>query len=350
MATISLCMIVKNEEKILARCLDSVKDLMDEIIIIDTGSTDRTKEIAKNYTNQVFDFTWCDDFSAARNFSFSKANMEYIYAPDADEFLDAENRCEFAKLKEALLPEIEIVQMKYCTISEFDTVLNAKTEYRPKLFKRQREFTWIDPVHETVRLDPVVFNSDIVIMHQPESFHGKRDFSIFEKMIASGQSMSDKLFRMYATELIKVGEVEDLRKALPLFADVYEQGEGEYRKLASIVLAKFYEESEDDYNFTKLVIKDVTLEPTAELCFFLGKYYQKKQDIKEASLWFMNAYYETEAVLDIHLGGDRALTELANCYAVLYDDSQDTEERTYFHSQLELTRKEIEAWQMPEEA
>ena len=73
MITISLCMIVKNEEKVLARCLDSLEGLMDEIIIVDTGSTDRTKEIAAGYTDKIYDFEWVDDFSAARNFSFSKA-------------------------------------------------------------------------------------------------------------------------------------------------------------------------------------------------------------------------------------------------------------------------------------
>ena len=67
-------MIVKNEENVLKRCLDSIYDLMDEIIIVDTGSTDRTKEIAAEYTDKIYDFTWVYDFSAARNFSFSKAD------------------------------------------------------------------------------------------------------------------------------------------------------------------------------------------------------------------------------------------------------------------------------------
>lgn len=62
MIEISLCMIVKNEEKILARCLDSVADLVDEIVIVDTGSTDATKKIAANYTDKIYDFTWVDDF------------------------------------------------------------------------------------------------------------------------------------------------------------------------------------------------------------------------------------------------------------------------------------------------
>ena len=181
MPTVSLCMIVKNEEAVLARCLDSLNGLMDEIIIVDTGSTDSTKDIAGLYTDKVYDYEWTDDFAAARNFSFSLATMDYIYAPDADEVLDDINRMRFAQLKAALLPEVEIVQMKYHTVTGFDTVLNSKTEYRPKLFRRLRTFTWIDPIHETVRTSPVVYDSDIEILHMPQSMHSKRDFSIFLK-------------------------------------------------------------------------------------------------------------------------------------------------------------------------
>ena len=73
---ISLCMIVKNEERVLARCLNSALRAVDEIITVDTGSTDKTKEIAARYSDKVFDFEWCDDFSAARNFAFSKAERD----------------------------------------------------------------------------------------------------------------------------------------------------------------------------------------------------------------------------------------------------------------------------------
>ena len=77
MITISLCMIVKNEEKNLERCLSSYAPLMDEIIVVDTGSTDKTKEIAAKFTDKIYDFTWINDFSAARNFSFEKANCNH---------------------------------------------------------------------------------------------------------------------------------------------------------------------------------------------------------------------------------------------------------------------------------
>ena len=151
MITISLCMIVKNEERVLKRCLDSVRDLVDEIIIVDTGSTDATKRIAAGYTDKIYDLTWNDDFSAARNFAFSKATKEYIYSADADEVLSEENRRRFRLLKETLLPEIEIVQMKYGNQLQNGTVYNFDEEYRPKLFRRQRSFVWEEPIHETVR-------------------------------------------------------------------------------------------------------------------------------------------------------------------------------------------------------
>ena len=91
MATISLCMIVKNEERVLERCLECLKDIVDEMIIVDTGSTDSTKEIAKKYTDKIYDFEWIKDFSAARNYSLSFATKDYIYCADADEVIEPED-------------------------------------------------------------------------------------------------------------------------------------------------------------------------------------------------------------------------------------------------------------------
>lgn len=89
MCKISLCMIVKNEEANLNRCLSNAAKYMDEIIVVDTGSTDRTKEIAWKYTDKVYDFVWTDDFSAARNYSIRQASNEYIFVLDGDEFLQS---------------------------------------------------------------------------------------------------------------------------------------------------------------------------------------------------------------------------------------------------------------------
>ena len=83
MTTISVCMIVKNEEKHLARCLSSLQGIWDELIIVDTGSTDKTKNIAAEYTSHVYDYQWTHDFAHARNYTFSLATCDYIYTPAA---------------------------------------------------------------------------------------------------------------------------------------------------------------------------------------------------------------------------------------------------------------------------
>ncbi|HHV10483.1 MAG TPA: glycosyltransferase [Clostridiales bacterium] len=91
MNRITLCMIVKNEETTLESCLSGIAPFVDEIIIIDTGSIDRTKEIALNFTDKVYDYAWANDFAAARNYSISKATNEYILVLDSDEVVEQIN-------------------------------------------------------------------------------------------------------------------------------------------------------------------------------------------------------------------------------------------------------------------
>ena len=91
MFSLSLCMIVKDEEDVIDRVLTCSNRFADEIIIVDTGSKDKTKEICKNFTDKIYDFVWCDNFSLARNFSFSKATKEYIMWLDADDYITEQN-------------------------------------------------------------------------------------------------------------------------------------------------------------------------------------------------------------------------------------------------------------------
>lgn len=355
MHTFSLCMIVKNEEAVLSRCLDTIADLMDEIIIVDTGSTDRTKQIASSYTSKIYDFKWNSDFSAARNFSFSKASMDYIYTADADELLDEENRERLLRLKSLLLPEIEIVQMKYVTESEYDTVLNAKKEYRPKLFKRLRTFTWIDPIHETVRLEPVIFDSDIEILHKPQALHSKRDFSIFIKAFECDGTFSPKIRSMYAKELLKTGDSRDFADAKHIFISILEtETDDDARKEASCVLARAYRMEDNKNEFFKLTMKDMLTTPCSEICYELGTYFLVQRDYAEAVLWFYNAAYETESILDIHTSGDLPLLGLVECYELLLEEEQsklpsNTPLIIQYEINLDKYRAASQAWKMPEE-
>lgn len=85
---LSICIITKNEEKNITRCLSCLQPYDFEIVVVDTGSTDNTKKIAKSYTENVYDFSWCDDFAKAKNFAISKATNEFVMMIDSDEYLE----------------------------------------------------------------------------------------------------------------------------------------------------------------------------------------------------------------------------------------------------------------------
>ncbi|MEG2774005.1 MAG: glycosyltransferase [Acetivibrio sp.] len=324
MSTISLCMIVKNEEAVLERCLNSVCDLVDEIIIVDTGSTDDTKKIAKKYTHHIFDFQWNYDFSAARNFSFQKATMDYIYVADADEVINEENRKKFADLKKALLPEIEIVQMIYCNQLSYNTTYNFDEEYRPKLYKRQRMFTWEDPIHESVSLTPVVYDSDIRIQHLPLCNHSKRDFDAFQRLLKNGMDLSKKLHHMYARELYITGTEKDFLQAEPYF----KKAAGDVKrsieevKEAACILSRAARLKKDVNQLLKYACKELASEPSSEICFELGEYYYDDKDYEEAAIWYYNAAYEAASILNIHYSGRLPLERLAACYQIMGNEEQ----------------------------
>ncbi|MCD7835108.1 MAG: glycosyltransferase [Lachnospiraceae bacterium] len=319
MVTISLCMIVKNEEKVLARCLDSLSGLMDEIIIVDTGSLDRTKEIASHYTDKIFDFKWTDDFSAARNFAFSKATQEYIYSADADELLTSDNREKFALLKDKLLPEIDIVQMKYGNQLEFGAVYNYDEEYRPKLFRRLRTFVWEESIHETVRLEPVIFDSDIVITHKPHESHAQRDFAAFRKQISEGRYLSKRLHNMYVRELFIAGSDEDFILAYDFFKEsaMDTQRSADEINEACLAAAHAARVLKDMTGFMKYTTKLVACGGCSEICCELGIFYEAEGDFDEAVIWYYNAVYETEPVVKKLAGDIEPLEGLVRCYRAL---------------------------------
>src|SRR3989338_8433001 len=99
MVRLSACLIVKNESLILSRCLESLRSFVDEIIVVDTGSTDNTMEIARSYDAQVKHFTWIDNFSAARNESLRHASGDWILYIDADEVVNVANAGKIRQVK-----------------------------------------------------------------------------------------------------------------------------------------------------------------------------------------------------------------------------------------------------------
>ena len=253
---------------------------------------------------------------------FSKATKEYIYSADADEVLDEENCKKFLQLKQLLLPEIEMVQFLYTNQLQHNTTYNYDTEYRPKLYKRLREFVWEDPLHEAVRREPVIYDSDIAIIHMPERPHGTRDFEIMQKTIRTQGGLSKKLRKMYARELFIAGKDSDFVEAEGYFAGILEAADTEAEGIteALCVLAKAAEARQDTEGFFKAVLKAaVTGNPPAEICTLLGLHYEARGEYAESSVWYYNAAFETEPVLSLAYGTKLPLEGLVRCKRAIGD-------------------------------
>ena len=333
MVTISVCMIVKNEEDILARCLDSLEGIWDELIIVDTGSSDNTKEIASKYTDKVYDFVWTGDFSEARNFALSKATCEYIYSADADEILDGINHELFLSLKSCLDPAIDVVQMYYGNQLEQGTVYNYDKELRPKLFKRVRPIQFIEPIHETLNIEPVIFDSEIVITHKPTSQHGGRDIETFKRLIAQGDMLSHRLRSFLFRELYMLGSMDDLmqlKEYLYLITEADDSTTDETLE-ACVLLAKYHRLCGEYIEMFNNVVKVVAMGSNSEICVELGQYYLECGDPINASIWFYNAYHECEPVLSIKAGKEYALEGLVRCY----EELGDTENAAFYRTFIE---------------
>ncbi len=286
MITISLCMIVKNEEDVIARCLDSVKDIADEIIIVDTGSKDNTKEIIKKYTDNVFDFEWIDDFSAARNYSFSKATKDFILWLDADDVILEEDRKKFKQLKRDLDPNVDVVMMKYNV--GFDEDGNVTLSYfRERLLKRINNYQWMEPVHEYLELRGNIINSDICITHKKErpAIQG-RNLAIYKKAIMEGRTLTPRGLYYYARELFYNEKYDDAIEYFNKFLDT-RRGWVEDNIAACYTLSICYENINDKRNMLKILLKSFEYDiPRAETCCRLGDYHFSNEDYRKAIFWY----------------------------------------------------------------
>ena len=286
MVTISLCMIVKNEEDVLSRCLNCVKDIVDEIIIVDTGSTDSTKEIAKKYTDKIYDFEWIDDFSAARNFSFSKATMDFILWLDADDIILEEDREKFKQLKQSLTLDVDNVMMKYNV--GFDENGNVTLSYfRERLSKRINNPTWMEPVHEYLPAWGNIINADICITHKKEHAAVKgRNISIYKKLISQGKTLTPRGLFYYARELYHNGYFDEAIKYFNEFLDT-EKGWVEDNISACFDLAKCYNIKNDKKNVLKTLLRSFEYDtPRAEICCDIGTFYFERGDFHKAIFWY----------------------------------------------------------------
>lgn len=164
--SISLTLIVKNEGQKLARCLSSVCNYVDEMVIVDTGSKDNTKEIAAKFNSKIYDFNWINDFSAARNFALSKSRSDWILYLDADEWLDDDSIEELTKIRNS-----KVFKGVNCRILNYGNGSDDIVEmHYPRIFPNDSKIKFEGKVHEQIESSLIknsicIINSNIVIHH-----------------------------------------------------------------------------------------------------------------------------------------------------------------------------------------
>jgi tetratricopeptide (TPR) repeat protein len=203
---VSFCLIVKNEEERLARCLASAVDLVQETVVVDTGSTDRTKEIASAHGAKVFDFPWRDSFAAAMNESISRASGDWIFWLHADHWVDETNRERLRKLFASLGEENVAYLMKWhCpSRSAGEGSLAIDTAH---LFRNHPQIRWRGRVHEQIRpaierLGGTTRFTDVVVFHSgyadPQEHHAKllRNLRLLELDVAENPTDLSMVFHL----------------------------------------------------------------------------------------------------------------------------------------------------------
>ena len=284
MFTISVCMIVKNEEEVISRILSCVKKFADEIIIVDTGSTDSTISICKTFTKNIFHFEWCNDFSKARNFSFSKATKEYIMWLDADDFITQPNIQKILDLKKTNNPA-DCYMFKY--VMGFIDNTPTFEFFRERLLKRSCNYKWCGFVHEAITPHGKIIYKDIEIEHRKiKTSEPKRNLKLYRDALTRGVKFNPREQYYYSRELyfnnyFKHAIIE-LKKYLKL-GDTYEPN----LTGAHLILAKCYIQTNQLNHAKQTLINSISnYLPTSEMCCLLASVFDMLNKSDMAILWY----------------------------------------------------------------
>lgn len=288
MKSISLCLIAKNEEEVIGRCIESVIDVIDEIIVVDTGSTDKTIEIAEKYGAKVYNFTWIDDFAAARNYSFSKATKEYIFWLDADDILFPGDKEKFKELKEGLDGTVDAVSMNY-VLAVDENNNPASSLRRNRLVKRSNNFLWIGKVHEYLEVYGNMISSNVSILHQKNKPYTDRNLRIYEGMLKNNNEFSPREQFYYANELFDHGRYDEALDMYRKFVDG-KKGWVEDVKSALSKIADCYSHKGDKDMEMKALLEALEYDiPRSDFCCRIAYRFIEQNRYKEAIFWYKAA-------------------------------------------------------------
>jgi glycosyltransferase involved in cell wall biosynthesis len=218
---LSLCMIVKNESQNLARCLESAKHIVDEIIIVDTGSTDNTKEIGFSYGAKVYDYKWTDDFAAARNYANQYATGEWIIVLDADEQIAAN-----IDIKEALRKQQNRIICNCIYIYNISVDKSTHEGYYFRVFRHLSDLYFKGRVHEQIFYqDRPLTNNEIQGIFKDEVFikhHGDTDEKSLKKIAEFYLPMLERISSIEVTTWMELSYLQDYYRITGAF-DKYDK-------------------------------------------------------------------------------------------------------------------------------
>lgn len=289
MASVSLCMIVRDEELTLARCLDSVKEVVDEIVIVDTGSVDATRQIAEAYTNKVYDFPWQDDFALARNFSLDRGTKDFLLWLDADDVLPEESVEGFKNLKETLEADTDMVMMPYQVA--FDERGNCTFSYwRERLIRRDSGLRFQGKVHEAIVPNGKILHMDIPVKHcKIKKGESDRNLRIYEKMEKEKEYFEPRALYYYGRELLQHGKLE---KAGQILEEFLSRPDGwiENKIDGTRQLAEAKRKAGDTQGEIKALLQSLEYDvPRGETCCCLGKFFLERNKYEQAYYWYKQA-------------------------------------------------------------
>lgn len=307
MIKLSLCMIVKDEESVLERCLASAtgKDAqgenpIDEIVIADTGSADGTKKTAAAFGAKIYDFTWCDDFSAARNFSFSKATSDYILWLDADDFITDTARKRLFSLKKKLFETG--ASAAFCryeiAASPSPAAQTATAFYRTRIVKNDGGAIWKGRVHECLpRYDDALNEPEngFYVRHLgSEKPRGTRNLDIYRAQILAKEPLSPRDLFYYGRELFYHGfyaEADAIEEKFTACPDGWYVNKIEARKIQSACR----EATGDTVGAVNALLDSFCYgAPRAGVLCSLGRIFKEKNDFSAAYFWYFSAYHAAD--------------------------------------------------------
>lgn len=291
MITISLCMIVKNEEHTLSQCLGSISDIVDEIIIVDTGSTDKTVEIAKEWTSHVYKIPWTFHFAKARNTSFQYATQEYILWLDADDILQETAQKKLKQLKQSLNSTIDAVSMKY----EIKTKIGKEQTQRIRLVKREAGFQWEGIVHEDLQRKKqyTYFASDIVITHtKTKQTSPRRNIELYQRALQQEHIFTLQDHFHYAKENLLEKEYKTAEQHFNMCLA--------FEELPQTSRMVVYHQLATCYGLTNQIEKehDITLQalaldtPYPPFSCRMGEHFLRQGNIEAAIFWYTIAHQQ----------------------------------------------------------